>query len=66
MSVILWSFEHGRLVAKDKAGRWLWSARAEDDVGLELVRLLNQAPRLSAALMASAIQGSDTAYPASS
>lgn len=52
MSSIRWTCEQGRLVARDMAGRLLWSARVEEETGLELARLLNQAPRLSAALMA--------------
>jgi len=51
MSQIHWSYENGRLLARDESQQLLWSALAEEQIGLELAALLNRAPRLSRELM---------------
>lgn len=54
MSQIHWSFENGRLVARNELQQLLWSALAEEQIGMELAVLLNRAPRLSQELLRSA------------
>ncbi|MCK9510507.1 MAG: hypothetical protein M0R28_04685 [Pigmentiphaga sp.] len=54
MSQIHWSFEKGRLVARNESQQLLWSALAEEQIGMELAVLLNRAPRLSQELLMSA------------
>lgn len=46
-----WTFEDGRLVARDEAGALLWAWLAEDAIGRPLAALLNQAPALSLAIL---------------
>lgn len=52
MGSIQWTFDSGYLFARDGDGGLLWSACVDAEVGSRLAALLNQAPRLSAALLA--------------
>lgn len=55
MGSILWTFDSGYLFARNGEGGLLWSARVDAEMGDRLARLLNQAPRLSSALMAGCV-----------
>lgn len=49
--IITWTYEEGRLVARDSHERLLLSAEAEAGVGEEIAHLLNEAPMLSRQLL---------------
>jgi len=48
---ILWTYENGRLVARDDRQRLMLSAQAESEVAEQIAHLLNQSPMLSKQLI---------------